>query len=292
MLVDKFISYIEAEKRYSPLTVKAYRRDLDEFAAYLVEEYEIKDLSQVTAPFVKSFLVSLKDGGQSNRSINRKISSLKTFYKYCLREGLIEKSPMSGISALKQPKRLVNFVPEADMNKVSFPEADNFPNRRDELLFEMLYQTGMRQAEMRALRDHDVDKYEMQVRIVGKRNKERIVPLSRQLIAMISHYQALRDAAFEVRPDRLFLNDKGEEMTPYYIYNKVHQMLACVTTLQQKSPHVMRHTFATHLLDEGASLVAIQKLLGHEDLATTQIYAHNTIEQLKKIHKQAHPKGD
>ena len=198
---------------------------------------------------------------------------------------------MVGIKALKQPKALVKFVTESDINKVSFGAADDFSSQRDQLLFELLYQTGMRQAELRGLKDADVDKSGMLLKIHGKRNKDRFVPLSREMVKMIEQYQAMRDAAFAEKADRLLLNDKGEEMSPHYVYNKVHCLLDGVTTLKQKSPHVLRHTFATHLLDEGASLVAIQKLLGHEDLATTQIYAHNTIEQLKKIHKQAHPKG-
>ena len=216
------------------------------------------------------------------------MSTLRTFYKYCLRENLMEKSPMTGVKALKLPKTLVKFVTETDINKVSFGDEADFPTCRDRLLFEMLYQTGMRQAELRGLKDGDVDKTGMKLKIHGK---DRFVPLSKEMIALIEQYQALRDATFTDKAERLLLNDKGEEMTPSFVYNKVHHMLEGVTTLKQKSPHVLRHTFATHLLDEGASLVAIQKLLGHEDLATTQIYAHNTIEQLKKIHKQAHPKG-
>ena len=273
MLIDQFIGYIQAEKRFSVLTVEAYQRDMLQFA----------ELTQVKTTQVKSFIVHLKSVGLENRSINRKMSTLRTFYKYCLRENLVEKSPMTGVKALKQPKSLVKFVTETDINKVSFGDKAE--------LFEMLYQTGMRQAELRGLTDGDVDKMGMQVKIHGKRNKDRIVPLSREMIVLIDQYKTLRDATFTVKADRLLLNDKGEEMSPSYVYNKVHHMLEGVTTLKQKSPHVLRHTFATHLLDEGASLVAIQKLLGHEDLATTQIYAHNTIEQLKKIHKQAHPKG-
>lgn len=291
MLIDRFVSYIETEKRYSPLTVKAYCRDLEEFSDYLAKVYETNDLLKVTAAMVKSFMASLKEKGQANKSIDRKISSLRSFYRYCLRENLIKVSPMVNVKSLKLPKPLVKFVPESDMEKITFGENDDFKTKRDELLFELLYQTGMRQAELRGLRDANVDMAELRVRITGKRNKIRYVPLCFKMIDMIEHYKQLRDAAFPEHDDRLLVNDKGKGMTPYYIYNKVHQMLEGVTTLKQKSPHVLRHTFATHLLDEGADLRAIQELLGHADLSSTQIYAHTTIEQLKKIHKQAHPKG-
>ena len=291
MLTNEFISYLQAEKRFSALTVEAYQRDMAQFAGYLKAEYELEDLTQVEKPMVKSYIVRMKEEGLVNRSINRKISTLRTFYKYCLRENLMEKSPMTGIKALKLPKTLVKFVSEGDINKVSFGDEADFPTCRDRLLFELLYQTGMRQAELRGLQDGDVDRSGMLLKVHGKRNKDRFVPLSKEMVNMIAQYQTLRDATFPTKADNLMLNDRGEAMTPSFVYNKVHHMLEGVTTLKQKSPHVLRHTFATHLLDEGASLVAIQKLLGHEDLATTQIYAHNTIEQLKKIHKQAHPKG-
>ena len=291
MLTNEFISYLQAEKRFSALTVEAYQRDMAQFAGYLKAEYELEDLTQVEKPMVKSYIVRMKEEGLVNRSINRKISTLRTFYKYCLRENLMEKSPMTGIKALKLPKTLVKFVSEGDINKVSFGDEADFPTCRDRLLFELLYQTGMRQAELRGLQDGDVDRSGMLLKVHGKRNKDRFVPLSKEMVNMIAQYQTLRDATFPTKADNLMLNDRGEAMTPSFVYNKVHHMLEGVTSLKQKSPHVLRHTFATHLLDEGASLVAIQKLLGHEDLATTQIYAHNTIEQLKKIHKQAHPKG-
>lgn len=290
-IIDQFISYIQAERRYSPLTVSAYHRDLERYAGYLWSTYAMDNLCKVSTPMIKSFLVSLKDEGLSNRSINRMISTLKTFYKFCMREGKVANTPMLGVKNLKQPKNLVKFVPENDINKVSFENLDDYTIKRDELLFEILYQTGIRKAELIGLRDMDVDRIERRIKVLGKRNKERFIPVSTDLLRMVEHYQALRDAEFETHADRLLLNDKGEEMTPYFLYNKVHLLLEGVTSLKQKSPHVLRHTFATHLLDEGASLVAIQKLLGHTDLATTQIYAHNTIEQLKEIHKQAHPKG-
>ena len=291
MSVNRFIAFLESEKRCSALTVSAYRRDLSQFADFLSAEFEGIDLTKATTAIVKSYVVRLKGQGLVNRSINRKLSSLRTFYKFCLREGLVEKSPMVGVKALKQPKALAKFVTEADINKVSFPETDDFPTCRDRLIFELLYQTGMRQAELRGLKDLDIDKSGMKLKVHGKRNKDRLIPLSHQMIEMIGHYQQLRDLAFDVKDDSLLLNDVGKTMTPYFVYNKVHQMLEGVTSLKQKSPHVLRHTFATHLLDEGADLRAIQELLGHADLATTQIYAHNTIEQLKRIHKQAHPKG-
>lgn len=289
--IDQFISFIQAEKRYSALTVKAYRRDMDDYAEYMAKIYDESDLCHITTPMVKSFLVYMKDKGLSNRTINRMLSTLKTFYKYCLREGMVDLSPVTGIKNLKQPKNLVKFVSEADINKVSFENVDDYTIKRDELLFEILYQTGIRKAELIGLRDVDVDPMEMRMKVLGKRNKERLIPIGQELLAKIRHYQSLRDEQFGVHADRLLLNDKGEEMTPYFVYDKVHRLLEEVTSLSQKSPHVLRHTFATHLLDEGASLLAIQKLLGHTDLATTQVYAHNTIEQLKKIHQQAHPKG-
>ena len=221
MLIDQFIGYIQAEKRFSSLTVEAYQSDMEQFAHYLKDKFEIEDLTQVNTMMVKSYIVHLKEEGLVNRSINRKMSTLRTFYKYCLRENLMEKSPMTGIKALKQPKALVKFVTETDINKVSFGEDADFSTSRDRLLFEMLYQTGMRQAELRGLKDGDVDKMGMQLKIHGKRNKDRLVPLSREMIQLIVQYQALRDATFTTMADRLLLNDKGEEMSPSYVYNKV-----------------------------------------------------------------------
>ena len=254
MLTEQFISFIKAEKRFSTLTVEAYSRDMSQFADYMRNTYAIGDLTKVETTMVKSYIVKLKKDGLANRSINRKISTLRTFYKYCLRENLIEKSPMMGVKALKAPKNLVKFVTESDINKVSFGEVEDFPTCRDRLLFELLYQTGMRQAELRGLKDVDVDRSGLLLKVHGKRNKDRFVPLSIEMVNMIAQYQALRDATFPTRADHLLLNDKGEAMTPYFVYAKVHHILEGVTTLKQKSPHVLRHTCATVLLENGANL--------------------------------------
>ena len=292
-MLKRFLRYIKTEKRYSNLTVSAYERDLKEFGLYLINIYELDDITKATTQMVRSYIVELKKKGQENRSVNRKMSALRSFYKFCLREESVEVSPMQGIKSLKQPKELAKFVPEHDMEKVSFEGYGDFKVVRDELLFEMLYQTGMRQAELRGLKDSDIDAMSMQLKVLGKRNKERIIPISRQLLEMIENYKIVRDEQFPERGNVILLvNDRGEAMSPTFVYRVVHRILEGVTTLEQKSPHVLRHTFATHLLNEGADIRAIQKILGHSSLSSTQIYTHNTIEQLKEIYQTAHPLGD
>jgi len=292
-MLDRFIRYIETEKRYSIHTVSAYQRDMGQFCIYLIDIYELDDMTKATPEMVRSYIAKLKNEGMENRSINRKISSLRAFYKFCLREKEIKVTPMQGVKSLRRPKELAKFVPQQDMEKVEFGGGDDFKERRDELVFEMLYQTGMRRAELCGLRDPDIVEDTSLVKVHGKRDKERFIPISRELLDMIKKYETLRDIQFPCRSNvSLIVDDKGRSASSSFVYGIVHRILEGVTTLKQKSPHVLRHTFATHLLNEGADIRAIQKLLGHASLGSTQIYTHNTIEQLKEIYQFAHPLGD
>ena len=292
-MLERFIRYIETERRYSVHTVSSYRRDVEQFSTYLINIYNVDDVLRATTEMVRSYVVLLKEGGMESRSINRKLSSLRSFYRFCLREKEISENPMRGVKSLKQPTELAKFVPEKDIEKIQFPECDDFAVRRDELMFEMLYQTGMRQAELRGLRDDDVSVENCSVKVRGKRNKERVIPIGSDLLEMIERYKKVRGEQFSGEEFVvLVVDDKGRAMNASFVYRKVHEMLQGVTSLRQKSPHVLRHTFATHLLNDGADIRAIQKILGHSSLGSTQIYTHNTIERLKEIYNEAHPLGE
>ena len=292
-MIDRFIRYIQAEKRYSEHTLKAYERDLEQFSSFIVDKYEIEELLSVNSEMIRSFIIDLKENNLKNRSINRKISVLRSFYNYCLREKQIAVTPLLGVKSMKQPKELAKFVPEHDIKKMSFEQNDDFLVRRDEIVFEILYQTGMRQAELRAIRDTDIDSNAKTIKVHGKRNKDRIIPIGVDLIKMIDKYIMLRNAQFPSRDNTFFIVDNhGKETTSRFIYSLVHNILKDITTIEQKSPHVLRHTFATHLLNRGADIRAIQKMLGHSSLSSTQIYTHNTIDKLKDVYKKAHPYGD
>ena len=292
-MIERYIRYIQTEKRYSQHTVDAYRRDLVQFSEYVFHKYDIDNLLSIETPIIRSYVIDLKEEGMENRSINRKVSTLRSFYSFLLREKEIKVTPMIGVKSLKQPKDLAKFVPEYDINKVSFVENDDFVHRRNEVVFEILYQTGIRQAELRAIKDEDVDVISKSIKVIGKRNKERIIPVGNDLLEKIDKYKTVRDDSFTERDNTLLIVDnKGRQASPKFIYDLIHTILQGVTTIEQKSPHVLRHTFATHLLNRGADIRAIQKLLGHSSLSSTQVYTHNTIEKLKDVYQKAHPYGD
>ena len=292
-MIERYIRYIQTEKRYSQHTVDAYRRDLVQFSEYVFHKYDIDNLLSIETPIIRSYVIDLKEEGMENRSINRKVSTLRSFYSFLLREKEIKVTPMIGVKSLKQPKDLAKFVPEHDINKVSFVENDDFVHRRNEVVFEILYQTGIRQAELRAIKDEDVDVISKSIKVIGKRNKERIIPVGNDLLEKIDKYKTVRDDSFTERDNTLLIVDnKGRQASPKFIYDLIHTILQGVTTIEQKSPHVLRHTFATHLLNRGADIRAIQKLLGHSSLSSTQVYTHNTIEKLKDVYQKAHPYGD
>ncbi len=293
--IAPFLNYLKFEKRYPANTIIAYRNDLVQFYEYLSSEMAMQDvkLKEISAAFIRSWLASLKENKQAAKTINRKISSLKSYFKYHLREEALEKTPMTSIVAPKIPKRLPQYVEQKDMgtlfNHVEFP--DNWKGRTDRLLLAIFYQTGMRLSELVNLRQNQVSSRNT-IKVLGKGNKERVIPVSPELYSMIREYMGEKKKEFE-KPDTTYLliNDKGRRLYMKYVYRVVKQYLGDVTTIEKKSPHVLRHTFATHLTNNGADLNAVKELLGHSSLAATQVYTHNTIEKLKDIHKKAHPKA-
>jgi integrase/recombinase XerC len=290
---EAFTNYLRFEKRLSPHTVTAYSNDLDQFFIYLKNVYSLTDILEVNHSIIRSWIVSLMENKISARSVNRKISTLKSFYKYLVREKVLEINPMHKIQSPKNPKRLPVFVEESKMNAliedVSF--TDDFEGRRNLLIIELLYTTGMRRIELVNLKETDFNYHNSTVKVLGKRNKERLIPLTPEMKALIKEYVDQRNKSIEIKSDYLFLTEKGNQIYPGAVYRIVKHSLEKVTTLAKKSPHVLRHTFATHLLNNGANLNAIKELLGHANLAATQIYTHNTIEKLKSVYSKAHPKA-
>jgi integrase/recombinase XerC len=292
--IRSFLEYLRFEKHYSEHTIRSYRDDLEGFAAYIRDEYGGMTIAAIGPMVVRSWLAALKDGGLSSRSVNRKISSLRSFFKYELKTGVVEQSPMSAIVGPRSGKRLPVFVEEGDMaalfGEVRFP--DDWGGRTDRLLLAMLYHTGMRLGELINLRESQVDSGNSTIKVLGKGNKERVIPVGAALMTAVEVYVREKRGRLEA-PDREFLlvSGKGKKLYPKYVYRAVKGWLAQVTTIDQKSPHVLRHTFATHLMNAGAELNSVKELLGHASLAATQVYTHNTIEKLKEIYKRAHPKA-
>ncbi|MBK7183769.1 MAG: tyrosine-type recombinase/integrase [Bacteroidetes bacterium] len=287
---DSFVEYLQFEKRFSPHTLVAYQTDLSQFIDYLEHTYEIKVIEEVNHSLIRSWIVDLMNHKISPRSVNRKITTLKTFYKFLLRQKIVVENPMLKIQSPKTSKRLPVFVEKEKMDTLldNIEFGDDATGLRNKLIIELFYATGMRLSELINLKESDVDLYANQVKVLGKRNKERIIPFAAELKNLIKKYM---DSKPESSLDLLFLSDKGKKMSEKFVYTSVKMYLSQVTTIDKKSPHVLRHTFATHMLNNGADLNAIKDLLGHANLSATQVYTHNTVEKLKNIHKQAHPKA-
>jgi len=291
---ESFLDYIQFEKRYSDHTILSYRTDLDQFEGYFTDEGAGSDLSTGSVRIIRSWVIHLMESGQSARSVNRKISTLKSFYKFLMREQHIQINPMDKVLSPKLSKKLPSFV-DADKMDLLLDEyefGEDFNGYRNRLIIEILYITGMRQAELIGLEDGDIDMYELNIRVTGKRNKQRVVPFDRTYLDVIKRYLALRNEKFPQREwQKFFLTDKGNPLYPKFVYKVVNSYLRFVTTMEHRSPHVLRHTFATHMLNRGADLNAIKEILGHANLSATQVYTHNTFEKLITIYKQAHPRA-
>ena len=295
MQYQRFLKYLQYERRYSAHTLLAYSKDLEQFFNYIEKTYEIKEVKDITHVFVRSWIVSLLEEKINSRSARRKISSLKSFFKFCLREKSIERNPMQKIVSPKVAKQLPVFVDEQRMDllldKVEFKEG--FPGVRDKLVINIFYQTGIRLSELCNLKDTDVNLYNLTIKVLGKRNKERVIPVSTTLKNEIANYINLRNISIskELLANNFFVLDNGNKIYDKFVYRLVKTKLGAITTGQKKSPHVLRHTFATQMLNRGAEINAVKEILGHASLAATQVYTHNTIEKLKNIYKQAHPKA-
>lgn len=284
-LVNFFLDHLSIERRLSSHTITSYSTDLEQFTAFVAPT----ELSQVQALTIRKWLISLSDDSIQNRSINRKLATLRTFYKYLLRTGKIAENPMTSIRMVKTTKKIPQFVRESEMENLvnNRKIATNFSEARDELILFLLYGTGIRLAELISLQNNQVNLAAKTIRVIGKRNKERMIPIPGLLVDLIATYRSF----CTVEHAHLLLTDKGEPLYPMFVQRLVKKNLGEFSQLEKLSPHVLRHTYATHLLNKGADLNAIKELLGHANLAATQVYTHNSMEKMKAIYLQAHPKA-
>ncbi len=291
--LHSFFDYLTYEKKYSIHTITSYKNDIAQFIDFINPQQELLSTSEINYQQIRAWVSALIKNKIAARSVNRKLSSLKSFFKYLQRQQIIEVNPMSKISGPKTPKRLPVFVDEHQMEdlftEVQFEEG--FNGQRDRLILDLLYQTGIRRSELTHLKETDVDLFNSTIKVLGKRNKERIIPISLPLKRNLESYLQVKKELNLSNP-MLLVSEKGNTLNEQAVYKSVKKYLSQVTTIQKKSPHVLRHTFATHLLNNGADINAVKDLLGHASLSATQVYTHNTIDKLKKSYKQAHPRGD
>jgi integrase/recombinase XerC len=291
---ESFLQYLAIEKRYSPHTVRSYTNDLDQFILFLSNQGFTGNLEDVSSADIRLWVVELFREKRSASSVHRKISCLRVFYRYLRKQEIIRKDPLDKVVLPKRKKVLPSFVEENAIGKLLDGEiGEGFPAIRDRSILEMLYLTGMRRAELIGLRLGDVDLGEGTIRVTGKRNKQRIIPIVIPFRRHLEDYINIRyDVAGNSADGWFFVTDKGNKLYDKFVYNIVNRHLSMVTTIEKKSPHVLRHTFATHMLNRGADLNSIKELLGHANLSATQIYTHNTFEKLKELYAKKHPRGN
>lgn len=302
-MVEQFIQYLRYERNYSSHTVLAYRKDLEQFSLFLTDEYGVDDLSRADADMIRFWLLRLMEEGLSARSVNRKLSSLKSFWRYLLAKGLAKENPCRKLLSPKVHKSLPSFLKKEEMESLLDDACENediseFVAKRNRLMIEMLLQTGMRRSELMGLALSDVDMSSCLLRVKGKRDKQRLIPFGPMLQSMIQDYldsrtqwQAQCEDLYDFS-DCLFVRENGKPLYPQLVYRLVHDKLSQCSSLAKKSPHVLRHSFATTLLNNGAQLNAVKELLGHANLSATEVYTHTTFEELKQVYKQAHPRAD
>jgi integrase/recombinase XerC len=292
--IQPFLDYLKYEKRYSAHTIVSYHTDLTDLIDYMESGFGGVSLEEINHSYIRSWLAWLKEKKLSTRSINRKISTLKSFFKYQLRTGVIASSPMTQVISPKNSKRLPVFVKEEETKMIVTAlnqGTEDWRSLNKKMLMAIFYSTGMRLSELVNLKEKQIDFSNAQIKVLGKGNKERIIPMVKGLVDMIRDYQQLKKKEFGETGETLLVTEKGKKMYPRYAWLLVSQVLGEAGTLDKKSPHVLRHTFATHLVNNGADLNAVKELLGHSSLAATQVYTHTTIEKLKDVYKKAHPKA-
>ena len=293
MSILHFIEYLNYEKNYSPFTITAYKNDLESFQIFCENQYNERDISKLPYTIIRSWIVSLVDADISNRSINRKVSSLKSYYNYLVKTEQISQNPLSKHKSLKVSKTLNIPFSQNEVSEVLdfFKNSKDFESIRDKLIIELLYTTGMRRSELIGLKNSSIDLSQNTVKVVGKRNKERQIPLLNSVIDTIKNYQIQRNSIGS-NSNYLLVTKKGDKMYPVLVYRIINGYFSKVSLKVKKSPHVIRHSFATHLLNEGADLNSVKELLGHSSLASTQVYTHNNLKGLKKMYNHAHPRGN
>lgn len=294
MLIDTFLDYLRYERNYSDKTIKEYGTDIAQFRNFVQEEDCEFDLREVQPIMIREWVISLMDQGKASSSVNRKLSSLRSFYKFLLRQGVVEVDPLRKITGPKKNKPLPVFVKESDMDRL-LDETDfgeGFTGCRDRLIIETFYSTGIRLSELIGLNDSDIDLSASVIKVTGKRNKQRLIPFGEELKKSLTEYLNIRSETVSEKPEAFFIRKNGQRLYKKLVYQIVKENLSKVVTIKKRSPHVLRHTFATTMLNNEAELGAVKELLGHNSLATTEIYTHTTFEELKKVYKQAHPRAN